>query len=110
MDIRNQVIGEMQEMVLDVLVKFVEAKESGSKAGRYLDSGEAEVSKVTGYSSSQREQQLTDREKTGDEAKCRFCGMKGSLIPAAVKSLSLQVQSSPPLTVNFKEFFDTKIA
>ena len=77
MDIRNQVMGEVQEMSLDALVKFVEAKESGRKAGRYLDSGEAEVSKLTGYRLSEREQQLADKEKTDDEAKCRFCGRKG---------------------------------
>ena len=77
MDIRNQVMGEVQEMTLDALVKYVEAKESGRKAGRYLDSGEAEVSKLTGYRVSQREQQLAGKETVDDEAKCKFCGRKG---------------------------------
>ena len=77
MDIRNQVMGEVQEMNLDTLVKFVEAKESGRKAGRYLDSGEVEVNKVTGYRLSQREQMLADRGTIDTEAKCKFCGKKG---------------------------------
>ena len=77
MDIRNQVMGEVQEMDLDALVKYVEAKESGRKAGRYLDSGEAEVNKITGYRVSQREQQLAGRETVDNEVKCKFCGRKG---------------------------------
>ena len=79
MDIRNQVMGEVEEMDLHDVVKFIEAKESGRKAGKYLDGGEveAELSKVTGYRLSQREQQLASRETVDDEAKCKFCGKKG---------------------------------
>ena len=42
---------DVQEIDLDAFIKFVGgAKESGRNAGRYLGSGEAEVSQVTGYS------------------------------------------------------------
>ena len=74
-------MGEVQEMDLDAMVKFVEVKESGRKAGRNLDSGKAELSKVTGYRLSQREQQLAGREKVEDETKCKFCGRKGQQFP-----------------------------
>ena len=70
MNIRNQV----QEMGLDASVQFVEAKELERKAGRFLDSGDAEISKLTGYRMSQREQQLDSRELIDDESKFKFCG------------------------------------
>ena len=76
MNIRNQVMGEVQEMGLNAMVKFIEAKESGRKADKYLDSREAEVNKVSGYRLAQREQQLAIKEKADDEARCRFCGRK----------------------------------
>ena len=66
-------------------VRLIEAKESGRKAGMYLDSGEVDLSKITGYRQTQREHQVGDSgvqpelsgdEKHGDE-KCRFCGKKG---------------------------------
>ena len=42
---------DVQEIDLDAFIKFVGgAKESGRNASRYLGSGEAEVSQVTGYS------------------------------------------------------------
>ena len=84
-DIRRQVLGVVEEMDLDNTVRFIEAKESGRKAGAYLDGGEADLNKITGYRQTQREHQLGDRgtqpelsgdEKHGDE-KCRFCGKKG---------------------------------
>ena len=46
-DIRRQVLGVVEEMDLNETVKFVEAKESGKKAGVYLDSGEAGLNKIT---------------------------------------------------------------
>ena len=46
MDIRNQVMGEVQEMDLNAVVKFIEAKESGRKAGKYLDSAVGKVRSV----------------------------------------------------------------
>ena len=76
-EIRKQVLGVVDEMNLDATVRFVEAKESGRKAGKYLDSSEAEVSKVTGYKAHLKEQQLAERVKAEDEVKCRFCGKRG---------------------------------
>ena len=79
-DIRKQVLGVVEEMDLENTVKYVEAKESGKKAGDYLDSGEADVNKMTGYKQVQREQQLAGRTKPDvlvDEARCKYCGKKG---------------------------------
>ena len=79
-DIRKQVLGVVVEMDLENTVKFVEAKESGKKAGVYLDGGEVDVNKVTGYKQAQREQQLAGRTNTDvlvDEARCKYCGKKG---------------------------------
>ena len=42
-------LGVVEEMDLENTVKYVEAKESGKKAGVYLDSGEANVNAVSGY-------------------------------------------------------------
>ena len=79
-DIRRQVLGVVEEMDLDNTVRFIEAKESGRKAWVYLDSGEADLNKVTGYRQVQRERQLSDGgikpELSGDEV-CRFCKKKG---------------------------------
>ena len=79
-DIRRQVLGVVEEMNLDETVKFIEAKETGRQAGVYLDSGEADLNKVTGYKQVQRETQRSDAvvrpEMSGDD-KCRFCGKKG---------------------------------
>merc|ERR1711867_143221 len=74
-DIRRQVLGVVTEMDLDTTVKFIEAKESGKKAGVYLDSGEADLNKITGYRQAQRELKLSGEgvrpEMSGDE-RCRF--------------------------------------
>ena len=79
-DIRRQVLGVVEEMNLDATVKFIEAKESGKKAGVYLDGGDAGLNKVTGYKQAQREHQLGDEgvktELSGNE-RCRYCGRKG---------------------------------
>ena len=48
-DIRRQVLGVVEEMNLDATVKFIEAKESGKKAGMFLDNGEVPLNKITGY-------------------------------------------------------------
>lgn len=45
-DIRKLVWSVVEEMDLDSTVKFIEAKESGKKAGVYLNSGEVDVNKV----------------------------------------------------------------
>ena len=79
-DIRKKVLGVVEEMDLENTVKYVEAKESGKKAGDYLDSGEADVNKVTGYKQVQKEEQLAGRTKPDvlvDEARCKYCGKKG---------------------------------
>ena len=55
-DICKKVLGVVEEMDLENTVKYVEAKESGKKAGDYLDSGEADVNKVTGYKQVQKDQ------------------------------------------------------
>ena len=79
-DIRRQVLGVVEEMNLDETVKFIEAKETGRKAGVYLDSGEADLNKVTEYKQVQRETHRSDavaRPEMSGEKKCRFCGKKG---------------------------------
>ena len=78
-DIRNQVMGKVEVMDLEMTVKFVEAKEAGRKAGDYLDGGDAAVNKVTGYRRLQREQLEHDRPKPEvvDDARCKYCGRKG---------------------------------
>ena len=47
--IRRQVLSVVEEMDLDTTIKFIEAKESGKKAGVYLDNGEAALNKITSY-------------------------------------------------------------
>ena len=63
-DIRNQVMGKVEIMDLESTIKFIEAKESGKKAGLYLDGSEVDVNKVTGYRQQQREQVEHDRNKS----------------------------------------------
>ena len=53
-DIRRQVLGVVDVMDLDTTVKFIEAKESGRKAGAFLDSNEAGLNKMTSYRQAQR--------------------------------------------------------
>ena len=80
-DIRRQVLGVVEEMNLDDTVKFIEAKESGKKAGVYLDSDEASLHKMTGYRQAQREnltELSTQQEVPGDSnLRCKYCGRKG---------------------------------
>ena len=79
-DIRRQVLGVVEQMDLDKTVQFIEAKESGKKAGVYLDSGDAGLNKVTGYRQVQRERLLSEGshipEKFENE-RCQYCGRKG---------------------------------
>ena len=74
-------MGKVEIMDLESTIKFIEAKESGKKAGLYLDGSEVDVNKVTGYRQQQREQVEHDRYKSKevlvDETKCRYCGRKG---------------------------------
>merc|ERR1711867_232017 len=63
-DIRRQVLGVVEEMDLNTTVKFIEAKESGRKAGAYLDSGDAGLNKVTGYRQAEREGLVNDGSNT----------------------------------------------
>ena len=78
-DIRNQVMGKVEVMNLEMTVKFVEAKEAGRKAGDYLDGGDATVNKVTGYRRLQREQleHGMPQPEVVDDARCRYCNRKG---------------------------------
>ena len=79
-DIRRQVLGVVEEMNLETTVKFIEAKESGRKAGVFLDSGDAGLNKVTGYRQAQRENLMTDGSNTTDVVdndKCHYCGRRG---------------------------------
>ena len=67
-------------MDLDATVKFSEAKESGKKAGVYLDNREAALNKMTGYRHAQRDILVEERvkpEETGDDVRCRYCGING---------------------------------
>ena len=67
-------------MNLDTTVKFIEAKESGKKAGVYLDSEDACLNKVTGYRQAQREYLIRDNSNPTDvvgNEKCHYCGRRG---------------------------------
>ena len=55
-DIREQVLGMVEEMDLETTVKYVEAKESVKKADVFLDRGAVPVEDVTDYKKNQREQ------------------------------------------------------
>ena len=84
-DIRRQVLGVVDVMNLDTTVKFIEAKESGRKAGAFLDSSEAGLSKMTSYRQSQKLDLVDTRmkvkpEEPKEEGRCRFCNRKGRRI------------------------------
>ena len=75
-DIRNQVMGKVEIMDLESTVKFIEAKEAGTKAGVYLDGVVTDVNKVTGYKKMQKDQVEQDGHKSKevlvDETKCKY--------------------------------------
>ena len=75
-DIRRQVLGVVEEMDLDATIKFIEAKESGKKAGVFLDNGEAALNKITSYRQSQKDKSAVGKTKP-DDVKCCYCGNKG---------------------------------
>ena len=75
-DIRRQVLGVVEVMDLDTTVKFIEAKESGRKAGAFLDSSEAGLNKVTSYRQAQKQDLVDTRGKLDEpkeEARCKYC-------------------------------------
>ena len=81
-DIRNQVMGKVEVMDLETTIKFVEAKEAGKKAGDYLDNGDLNVNKLTGYKQSQREglesgYDTPKEDVVVSEARCKYCNKKG---------------------------------
>ena len=78
-DIRRQVLGVVDVMDLDATVKFIEAKESGRKAGAFLDSSEAGVNKMTTYRQTHKQDLMAAKSKSEDreEASCHYCKRKG---------------------------------
>ena len=54
-------LDKLEVMNLDDTVKFIEAKESGRKAGAFLDSGEIDANKITSYKKNVQEQVVSER-------------------------------------------------
>ena len=73
-DIQLDLLGERdQDMALEAVVSYVEAKEAGKRSSsRLVDAGGASAS------SSYRQQQKTiSRAKTGPDPSCTYCGQNG---------------------------------
>ena len=75
-DIRRQVLGVVEEMDLDATIKFIEAKESGKKAGVFLDNEEAALNKITSYRQTQKDKSNVEKCKP-DDIRCCYCGNRG---------------------------------
>ena len=80
-DIREEVLGMIEEIDLETTVKYVEAKGSVKKADLFLDRGAVPVEDVTEYKKNQGEQTIVSGTKSdgssGEELKCRFCNKRG---------------------------------
>ena len=79
-DICRQVLGVVEVMDLDTTVKFIEAKESGRKAGAFLDSSGAGLNRMTTYRQAQKHD-LADMgvqlEDPKEEVGCKYCNSSG---------------------------------
>ena len=94
-DIRRQVLGVVDVMDLDTTVKFIEAKESGRKAGAFLDSSEVGLNKMTSYRQVQKQNLVDTRAKPDElkeEARCKYCNRKGH---GAKPGLSVKREKCP---------------
>ena len=94
-DIRRQVLGVVEVMDLDTTVKFIEAKESGRKAGAFLDSSGAGLNKMTTFKQVQKHNLLDTEVKSEDpkeEVRCKYCNRKGH---GATPGLNVKKEKCP---------------
>ena len=94
-DIRRQVLGVVEVMDLDTTVKFIEAKESGRKAGAFLDSTGAGLNKMTTFGQVKKHALVDTEVKPEDpkeEVRCKYCNRKGH---GATPGLSVKKEKCP---------------